>query len=216
MTWRLLVRRCPTRSFTVVGDVAQASSAAGSSSWAQALTPFFGDRWRLEQLTVNYRTPAEIMAAAEPVRAAVSAELHPARAVRSTPFPPRRIEVDGGVAGAVAQVTAHEAAVLGDGRLAVIAPDGRLAEVSAAVGAAVPGASSGRSVDLEARVVVLTPRQAKGLEFDTVIVADPAAIEAANARGLSDLYVALTRPTRRLLVVHAGPVPPLLEAIPAS
>jgi DNA helicase IV len=213
MTWRLLVRRCPTRSFTVVGDVAQASSAAGSSSWAQGLAPFFGDRWRLEQLTVNYRTPTEIMAAAEPVRRAISADLRPARAVRSTPFAPRRIEVDGGLAGAVAEVTAHERAVLGDGRLAVIVTDTRLAEVTAAVTGRVPDASWGRGVDLEARVVVLTPRQAKGLEFDTVVLADPGAIVSAGAKGLNDLYVALTRPTRRLLIVHDGPVPPMLAAV---
>jgi DNA helicase IV len=63
MAWRLLARRCPARSMTIVGDVAQVSSAAGTTSWERALDPVAGDRWRLIRLTVNYRTPAEIMEA---------------------------------------------------------------------------------------------------------------------------------------------------------
>ena len=61
MAWRLVLRRCPTRSMTVVGDVAQTGSLAGASSWAEVLRPHLGDSWRLEELTVNYRTPAEVM-----------------------------------------------------------------------------------------------------------------------------------------------------------
>src|SRR5690606_19833580 len=64
MQWRLLVRRCPMKSFTIVGDIAQTSAASGASSWSQALEPFFGDRFELEELTVNYRTPAQIADAA--------------------------------------------------------------------------------------------------------------------------------------------------------
>ena len=60
MQWRLLVRRCPLKSFTIVGDIAQTSSVAGANSWQGALAPLFGDRWQLEELTVNYRTPSQI------------------------------------------------------------------------------------------------------------------------------------------------------------
>ena len=64
MQWRLLMRRCPMKSFTIVGDIAQASSAAAASSWSQALEPFVGERFTLEELTINYRTPAQIAEAA--------------------------------------------------------------------------------------------------------------------------------------------------------
>ena len=60
MAWRLVMRRCPTRSMTIVGDVAQTGDLAGAASWQDALAPFVAKRFKLEQLTVNYRTPAEI------------------------------------------------------------------------------------------------------------------------------------------------------------
>src|SRR4051812_24950430 len=85
MAWRLLLRRCPVRSMTLVGDVAQTGSLAGASSWAEVLTPHLGPHWRLEELTVNYRTPAEIMTVADEVLAAGGARGAAARAVR----PPR-------------------------------------------------------------------------------------------------------------------------------
>ena len=85
MAWRLLMRRCPTRSMTLVGDVAQTGDAGRRDSWAQVLTPYVGDRWRLAELTVNYRTPAEIMAVAAEVLAAIGVDrLEPPQSVRST------------------------------------------------------------------------------------------------------------------------------------
>ncbi len=65
MAWRAIARRCPLRSMTVVGDVAQTGAVGGGTSWRQALAPTFGDRWRLAELTLNYRTPAEVMDLAE-------------------------------------------------------------------------------------------------------------------------------------------------------
>src|SRR5881397_1528412 len=67
MAWRTLMRRCPSRSMTIVGDVAQTGDLAGTSSWERVLEPYVADRWRLARLTVNYRTPAEIMAVASGV-----------------------------------------------------------------------------------------------------------------------------------------------------
>lgn len=202
MAWRMLMRRCPSRSMTLVGDPAQASAPGGGRSWAEVLSPFVGDRWRLSRLTVNYRMPAEIMAVAAGL---LDSPADAPRSVRETGVPPWRVSVP---ASSLAERLGKLAAEEWPGRLAILVPAGRLAEL----GAAVPGAKVGEEVtgDQVAPVVVLPVREAKGLEFDSVLVVDPAGIEA-ESRG--DLYVALTRPTQRLGVLHAGPVPPALEAL---
>jgi DNA helicase IV len=211
MAWRLLMRRCPSRSMTVVGDVAQTGDPAGTSSWREALRPHVGDRWRLAGLTVNYRTPTEIMSAADDVLAALDPSMAPPRSVRDTGVDPWRLRTTvAGLPGALAEHAVREAAALGDGRLAVIVPEARVDELAAAVTAALPAADFGGDPDLEARVVVLGVRQAKGLEFDAVLIADPTAILTASPRGLGDLYVALTRATQRLGILHPGPPPPVL------
>ena len=91
MAWRLLARRCPTRSMTIVGDVAQTGSAAGTTSWERVLQPLAGDRWRLARLTVNYRTPAEIMTAAAGLLAAIDPGQPPPQSVRQAGVPPWRM-----------------------------------------------------------------------------------------------------------------------------
>ncbi|MFC5906678.1 HelD family protein [Streptacidiphilus monticola] len=205
MAWRLLVRRCPTRSFTVVGDVAQTSEAAGASSWNEALTPFFGDRWRLEQLTVNYRTPAEIVRASERVLAEIHPDLAAPRPVREGAPAPWRAEAPAAeLPGRAATAAREELSAVPDGRVAVIAAP----EVLPALAAELPEASWGDAPDLERRLVLLTARQAKGLEFDSVVLL-PHGIDA-----LGDLYVALTRSTQRLCLLHPAPVPHLLADIP--
>ncbi|MGY5031729.1 HelD family protein [Streptomyces sp. 900116325] len=212
MAWRLLMRRSPTRSMTLVGDVAQTGDAAGASSWASALAPHVGDRWRQVSLTVNYRTPAEIMASTTEVLAALGPGLQPPRSVRETGVEPWRMRTEPGLlARTLADRAAKEAAALEDGRLAVLVPDGRRDELGAAVAESVPDAVYGDEPDLESRVVVLGVRQAKGLEFDAVLIADPTEILARSARGLNDLYVALTRATQRLGIIHGGQVPAVLE-----
>jgi DNA helicase IV len=219
MAWRMLMRRCPTRSMTLVGDVAQTGDPAGTSSWQRVLEPYLGDRWRLERLTVNYRTPAEIMTVAAGVAAAIGplAQEDLPRSVRESGVPPWHRQVPAGElakqAGAAAQREAEEVA---GGRVAVIVPAGAVAEFGAAVAEAVPGASAGKDAELENTVVVLSVRQAKGLEFDSVLIADPDAILAESPRGASDLYVALTRATQRLGVLHVGPLPPVLAGLRAS
>ncbi|WP_327239832.1 ATP-binding domain-containing protein [Streptomyces sp. NBC_01318] len=212
MAWRLLMRRCPTRSMTLVGDVAQTGDAAGASSWASALAPHVGDRWRQVSLTVNYRTPAEIMASTTEVLAALGPGLQLPRSVRETGVEPWRMRTEPGLlARTLADRAAKEAAALEDGRLAVLVPDARRDELGAAVAESVPGAVYGEEPDLESRVVVLGVRQAKGLEFDAVLIADPTEILARSTRGLNDLYVALTRATQRLGIIHGGPAPAVLE-----
>ncbi|MEU1686443.1 AAA family ATPase [Micromonospora sp. NPDC005707] len=205
MAWRLLMRRCPSRSMTIVGDVAQTGALAGTPSWQEALAPYVADRWRLEELTVSYRTPAEIMAVAAEVLAEIDPALRPPRSVRATGVPPwdRAVPADRLTAELV-EATAREAAGLADGRLGVIVPAGRVAELGAAVVAALPEATVGEQPELANRVVVLTTEQAKGLEFDSVLVVDPDRIVAESPRGHSDLYVALTRATQRLGILRTS------------
>jgi DNA helicase IV len=210
MAWRALMRRCPSRSMTLVGDVAQTSAPAGTTSWDRALRPYVADRWRRTELTVNYRTPAEIMAVAADVLRDIDPTLAVPTSIRAIGEAPWRRPVADIAAGIRAAVDA-EIGHLGDGRLAVIVPDGCLDTVRAAV----PEAATGDDTDLTARVVVLTLRQAKGLEFDAVIVVEPAAIAGASARGRNDLYVAITRATRRLGIVHTADVPAALATIEA-
>jgi superfamily I DNA/RNA helicase len=191
---------------TVVGDVAQTGTAAGASSWADALRPHLRDAWRMAELTVNYRTPAEVMAVAAEVLAASGAEATAPRSVRSTGELPWQLPVD---EGRLARRVAEEAAGLVDlpGTTAVVVPPSRLDAVADAVAAALPGAGAGAAAELTERVVVLTPAGTKGLEFDSVLVVDPVAIVAEGVRGQHDLYVALTRATQRLGVVHPGGLP---------
>ncbi|WP_405998378.1 HelD family protein [Streptomyces sp. NBC_00829] len=184
MAWRLLMRRCPTRSMTLVGDPAQTGDLAGCDSWQEILEPYVQDRWQLARLGVNYRTPAEIMEYASERRRACDPAFEPPRSIRSTGVKPweRTLPL-----GEVARLAAEEAPE--EGRLAVIAPCELHAELR--------GLSRGEGpLDLSRPVVLVDPRQAKGLEFDTVLVVGPDRMSA------NDLYVALTRATQRLGVVR--------------
>ncbi len=214
MAWRLLMRRCPSRSMTVVGDVAQTSELAGTTTWEQVFEPFVAQRWNLVELTVNYRTPAEVMAVAADVLAAVDPALEPPRSVRSAGVEPWALRVPSvALPSEVIAAVRLEAAEAGEGRVAVIVPEAREADLGRELVEAVPGAAVGEQPDLLNQVVLLTVRQAKGLEFDAVIVVEPDEIIAESPRGLSDLYVAVTRATRRLGVLHTADLPKVLSAL---
>jgi DNA helicase IV len=202
MAWRVLMRRCPSRSMTVVGDLAQTGDRAGAGSWQEMLSPYVAQRWRLEQLTINYRNPAEIAELSDDVLAALDVDITPPQSVRRTGVAPRAVRVSA-VADELSAVVADEAAAVGDGRVAVLGPAAQLDELRTIV----PTASGD---DLDAPVTVLTVAQAKGLEFDAVVLVDPAAIVTESPRGLNDLYVALTRTTRRLCIVHSSELPEVL------
>ncbi|GGV84020.1 HelD family protein [Streptomyces massasporeus] len=200
MAWRLLMRRSPTRSMTLVGDPAQTAEAAGVGSWSGILAPYVEDRWEHTRLGVNYRTPAEIMDVAAAVVRAEHPEFEPPSSVRSTgvrPWARATDDLPGAVAKAVGELTPAE------GRLAVIAPR----DLHRSLAARLDGVTAGAEPDLTQTVVLLDPRQAKGLEFDSVLVVEP------GRYGTSDLYVALTRATQRLGVLHTGELPkPLADA----
>ena len=208
MAWRMLMRRCPARSLTIVGGLAQTGDVSGSASWADTLGPYLADRWRLAPLTVNYRTPAEVMAVAADVLAAIDPDLEVPRSVRESGHQPWRQSVPGDdldeAVGAAAVRLAEQA---GEGKLAVIVPELRLDDLGKAVSSVLPDTALGADPDLTSPAVVLTVRQAKGLEFDCVLIADPAQILAESPRGLNDLYVALTRATQQVGVVHPGDIP---------
>ncbi|MEU3012327.1 RNA polymerase recycling motor ATPase HelR [Nocardia asteroides] len=185
MDWRVLMRRCPGKSFTVVGDLAQRRSPAGVTSWATVMDRYVPGRWAYRPLTVNYRTPAEIMAVAAAVLADFAPEVRPPESVRACGVRPWARRVDKAeLPDAIAEFVRAEAGR--EGTSVVIGPPG------------VPG--------------TVPAAETKGLEYDAVLVVDPARILADGPRGAAELYVALTRATQRLGVLHEGPLPPALSA----
>lgn len=180
MVWRALLRRCVTRSFTVAGDLAQSGNAAAPHSWAEVFDSS-ELTWRAEQLTVSYRTPAEIMAVAARVLDAIDAEAPRPRSVRTSGSEPWLEIAQERLSERVAELVAEESRAVDGGSVAVVTTPELAAELS--------------WIDTAS---VLTVRQSKGLEFDSVIVVDPDAIAGASLR---HLYVALTRATKRLGIV---------------
>lgn len=215
MAWRVVMRRVPTRSLTVVGDIAQTGSPAGARSWGGMLDRYVPGRRREQRLMVNYRTPAAIMRVAADVLAAVAPGEVPPEPVRDDGPPPAAVRIGPAELPArLPELVRAELALIGDesgaGKLAVIA-SGAARE---GVRAALPDVAAGTAPEaLDAPAVVLTTTESKGLEFDSVIVVDPSGIVAGAPRGGQDLYVAITRATRRLTVVHDGDLPEMLSAL---
>ncbi len=186
MDWRVLMRRCPGRSFTVVGDLAQRRSVAGATSWDTMLQPYVPGRWVYRSLTVNYRTPAEIMTVAAALLAEFAPGVQPPESVRACGVRPwSRLVTEDELAAAIEEFVRDEAGR--EGTSVVIGPPG------------VPGA--------------VVPSETKGLEFDAVLVVEPERILADGPRGAAELYVALTRATQRLGVLHQGPLPQALTGL---
>jgi DNA helicase IV len=186
MDWRVLMRHCPARSFTVVGDLAQRRSPAGATSWDTMLAPYVPGRWVYRSLSVNYRTPAEIMTVAAALLAEFAPGVQPPESVRACGVQPwsRRVTEDE-LPAAIEEFVRDEAGR--EGTSVVIGPPG------------VPGA--------------VVPSATKGLEFDAVLVVEPERILADGPRGAAELYVALTRATQRLGVLHQGPLPQALTGL---
>ncbi|ABD10336.1 helicase [Frankia sp. CcI156] len=254
MLWRLLWRRCPGRTATLVGDLAQTARPGAPASWGELLGPAVGDRFTVERLSVNYRTPQEIMDVAADVLRAQDPTVSVPLSVRSVGCAPTAVRVGdvtadevsglvgllgtglletgpledrrtvaqahpGDLVAAVVYAASRAASEVGDGRVAVICRPQDIPGLRGALMAALPDlAVAADSVDpasavgnaLDAPVAVLSVAESKGLEFDAVVLVEPAALLAGPTRGLADLYVALTRATRFLTVVYSGELPPVL------
>ena len=203
MAWRMLRRRSPNGWMTLVGDVAQTGSPAGAATWDDVLEPIIGSRWHLHELTVNYRTPAEIMEVAASVLAEIDPELEAPQSIRATGRKPV-------LAHTVTEALTHVEQVAQPDRLvAVIAPAELLEATRAEVRDFLAGGTGGSKLTNCAVYDITT---SKGLEFDEVIVVAPDQIVAQSPQGLQDLYVALTRATQGLIVVapqQSGVLPEL-------
>lgn len=218
MQWRLLARRCPMKSFTIVGDIAQSSRRDAAGSWASVLAPEFGDRWRLEELTVNYRSPARVMRWAAQVARAAGLEVSHPRAVREGDHRPRLVTEPGGDVAALAlDAVEVERDRVPEALTAVIAPAGQTGELLTALRERWGEAAVDTAPLPGVEIVVATPWETKGLEFDTVVLVSPERI-VADARGVvGDLYVAMTRATQSLSVVagtDAAALPAGLADVP--
>jgi len=197
MQLRMVARRA-SGAFTILGDIAQATGPISYDRWDELLPHLpDGEDAEVAELKHAYRVPREIMAVALPLLELIAPGVEPPLAYRVGAEPPRVVSGDPPLEAAY-----EEAARLADeeGLLAVIAPP------------SLRGDDAGSLFD-ETRIAVLTPREAKGMEFDNVIVVEPAQIveEAAEGQGLRELYVALTRPTTRLILVHSRPLPKELK-----
>jgi len=206
---------------TVVGDIAQATGVWAHSSWDEVLAHLPDRRpSRRAELTIGYRIPAPTMDVAAKVLAVAVPDLRPPDSVREAGDPPRFVRAEAGgevLSRLVTEVALAERDQVDPGSVAVITPQTLVEPVAAALDAA--GVEYGRAArnGLESQVTLVPVSLVKGLELDAAVVVEPSAIIAEEAQGLRALYVALTRATKRLAVVHTEPLPDYLqpEAPPA-
>jgi DNA helicase IV len=210
MQFRMVARRAPTGSLTVLGDLAQATGAWSYDSWDEIVAHLpTSAPVRHDELTLGYRAPGQILELASRLLPVAAPTVRPTRSIREGRRPPRLIAVD------PAQLLAEsvrEATELADEGLLVglVVPAGHLATVTALVGRRSDVGLLERD-GMTRRVTVVEAGAAKGLEFDAVVVVEPAAIAGSDARGLRLLYVAMTRPIQHLSIIFAEPLPPLLR-----
>jgi DNA helicase IV len=229
MQLRMVARRSLSGSMTVVGDIAQATGSWVPASWGQVVEHLPGRRgWRLAELTVNYRTPSEIVEVASRILEQVAPGMRPPEAVRASGRPPRTMRaavpagsVPGDALGELtARVVQDELAAFGErsgaGTVAVIVPPSLLEAVASALeDAGLPFGRVGEGA-LDEQVSLLAIEDAKGLEFDSVVVVEPARIVRETPQGLRALYVAFTRATQRLAIAHSESLPAPVAAAAQS
>jgi len=208
MECRALGRRCSTGAATVLGDLAQGTTPWAASSWASLLSNLGKPDTGVRELSVGYRVPRQILDYASSLLDVIAPELRPASSLRADPGALSVTRVPSAalareVAAACAQACTRP------GSVAVIAADPQIRVLAGALDAA--GMEHG-APGSDARLTLVPVTLAKGLEFDHVIVVEPARIAEAEARGLQRLYVALTRAVSRLTVLYAEPLPAPLSS----
>jgi hypothetical protein len=212
MECRALGRRCSTGSATVLGDLAQGTTPWAASSWESLLSNLGKPDTGVRELSVGYRVPRQILDYASHLLAVIAPELRPASSLRADPGSLEIARVPAGSLGQ-ALVTACAQACARPGSVAVVAADPQVRSLAGVLdGAGVEHGAPGS----DSRLTLVPVTLAKGLEFDHVIVVEPARIARAEARGLQRLYVALTRAVSRLTVLHAEPLPDPLPGRPRS
>ena len=215
MQLRMVSRRSLNGSMTVVGDIAQATGALAPNDWDDVLAHLPDQRpSRVIGLSVGYRIPSQIMELANRVMMAATPTLRAPTSVRVGDEKPVFIEVDPHeLLDAVAAATRQLEIEIADGNIAVVVPDSMFDQVSAQLSAA--GIEHGRATrtGLEMGITVVPVSVVKGLELDGVVVVEPTSVVAEEQQGLRALYVALTRSTRRLIIVHSLPLPPEMRAV---
>ncbi|MGY3337921.1 DNA helicase IV [Streptomyces filamentosus] len=228
MQYRAVGRRCTTGSATVLGDLAQGTTPWATRSWEDALGHLGKPEARVEELTAGFRVPSEVIAYASRLLPHMAPGLAPVESVRENPgaFDVREVagaaEVSAGGPGgaeesAGAVVAACVDALAHEGSIGLIAADARIAPLAAALEAAgMPYLSPGEETTAESRLTLVPASLAKGLEYDHVVLDEPAAVvdgEPDERTGLRRLYVALTRAVSGLTIVHAAPLPEQLERV---
>ena len=215
MQLRMLTRRSLNGSMTIVGDIAQATGAWAHQSWADILEHLPDRREpRRAELTVGYRIPAPLMEVATRVLLEAAPDITPPASIRQDGDPPRFVGVSdrpGALADAIVETVRAELDAIGPGSVGVIVPTSLVDLASDALEAA--GVEHARATrhGLDWQVTVVPVGLVKGLELDSAIVVEPDRILREEHQGLRALYVALTRATKRLALVHTGPLPALLS-----
>jgi len=207
MALRMLARRSRAGSMTIVGDLAQAVGAWTPRNWDAILRHLPERKARVRELTINYRTPAEIMDVAGALLVAAAPDVEPPSSVRETGEPPVVRRADDAIGAAVEVARTHTQR--GSGTMVAIAPETLMGDLRRALGAA-GLLEHTDATDPTDRVSVMNVAEAKGLEFDAVIVVEPGVLVASSPQGLRALYVAMTRATQHVTLVHAGPLPSAL------
>lgn len=219
MDWRMLIRRCPSRSFTIVGDVAQTTALGGTRDWAKTMDKLFlKNNWKIHELTIDYRNPREVSDLASDFAKREGLYISTVNAVRSIPNAVERITVDSyeelcDAAGKTSATLAQEFINAdGTGRIAIITPHQLHDTIRQSLWTACEQVFDHKVIDQlksqsawDEQISVIDAHEVKGLEYDAVVVVEPGLIEEeapSRLSAASDLYVALTRPTQRLSIVR--------------
>ncbi|MCE4945006.1 AAA family ATPase [Streptomyces albulus] len=215
MQYRAVGRRCTTGSATVLGDIAQGTTPWATDTWQQALAHLGKPGSVVEELTQGFRVPREVIAYASRLLPAIAPDLREATSIRESAgdFEVRAVEpadLDATVLAACHDALAKE------GSIGLIAADARIPVLRAALEeAGISALSPGAETSADARLTLVPATLAKGLEYDYVVLDEPAAVvdgEPDERTGLRRLYVCLTRPVSGLTIVHAAGLPEQLGA----